>query len=58
MVGAPPEGRIEVHQVDPLGPGAHPVPSGVDGAAVVRLRTNLSLKEPDGLAIGDVDSGK
>ena len=37
MVGAAPEGGVEVHQVDPFGPGAHPVPGGVDGAAVVRL---------------------
>jgi len=44
--------------MNPLGPSPHPVSGGVDGAAIVRLRADLSLEEPDGLAIGDVDGGK
>ena len=57
-VAAATEGGVEVDEVDPVGALAREVERGVDGVAVVGLGAGLALREADGLAAGDIDSGQ
>ena len=57
-VGAATERRVEVDEVDPLGPLVGPVHRRVDRIAVVRLGARLTLRQPHGLAAGHVDGWK
>ncbi len=52
------ERGVEVDEVDPLGALIDPVAGGVDGVAVAGLGAGLALRQPDGLAAGDVDGGE
>src|SRR5262249_38992860 len=52
------EGGVEVHQVQPLGPGLLPGERGGERVAVRRLGAGLAMNEPDGLAVADVDGGE
>src|SRR5690606_27863814 len=57
-VAAAAEGGVEVDQVDPLRALVDPVAGGGQRVAVAGLGTGLALREPHGLAICNVDSGK
>jgi hypothetical protein len=49
------EGRIQIHQVDPLRAGVHPCAGGVERRTVIRFGAGLALAQSDGLAIANVD---
>ena len=57
-VGATAERGVEVDQVDPLRATDLPRESGVARRAAGGLDTDLTLDEPDGLAVGHVDGGQ
>src|SRR5690606_15076030 len=57
-VRAPPEGGVEVDEVDPLGALLRPGPGGLARVAVGGLGAGLPLDETDGLTVDDVDGGK
>ncbi len=56
-VVTPAERRVEVDEVDPLGPGPLPAQRSLDGVAEPLLRTGDALDQLDRLAVGDVDGG-
>ncbi len=58
MVRAAPEGRVEVHEVQPLRALALPFEGGLDRVAVLLAGAGHALHELDGLAAGDVDGGQ